>query len=219
MRKQFARVVLAASYVAAIMALAVPPAMAAGTWTVVEGPRWTSVTSSGTTFTMTDTTANLSFTCTVGTANGTVINESMGTNTAIGAITGSTFGSPMARCSGPLGSTATESQKTGTTATLNVGSFSLGVTTGTITDVDEIITITSILGPCTAEVKGTAGVTYTNSSQLLKFTAAGDNLKVSGTSGICGGIIRANDVITVNSGSGGETVTGAPTNPIQISQP
>jgi hypothetical protein len=81
------------------------------------------------------------------------------------------------------------------------------------------MTISSILGTCTAEVKGTAGITYTNSSDLLKFTTAGDSLKVTSVSGSCSGIINVNDVVTFNSGSGGETVTGSPTNPIQVSQP
>ncbi len=219
MRKHLARTVLVAGTIATAMGLAVPAAMAASTWTVTGGTNFTSTASSGTTFTLTDTTASLSFTCTVGTGAGTVTDESSGTNTAIGSITSSTFGSSSHKCSGPLGSTGTDSQKSGTTSTLNVSSYASGVTTGTITNVDHIMTISSILGTCTAEVKGTAGVTYTNSSDLLQFTTSGDSLKVTSTSGSCAGIIKVNDVVTFTSGSGGETVTGSPTNPIQVSQP
>jgi hypothetical protein len=219
MRKQLARTVLVAGTIAAAMGLAVPAAMAASTWTVTGGTNFTSAASSGTTFTLSDTTAGLSFTCTVGTGTGTVTDESSGTKTAIGSITASTFGSSSKKCSGPLGSTGTDTQKSGTTSTLNVSSYSGGVTTGSITNIDHVMTISSILGTCTAEVKGTAGITYTNSSDLLKFTTAGDSLKVTSVSGSCSGIINVNDVVTFNSGSGGETVTGSPTNPIQVSQP
>lgn len=219
MRKQLIRAALATGSVVAAMVVAIPPAMASGTWTVSEGPNWTSVVSSGTTFTLTDTTASLNFTCLVGTANGTVINETMGTLTTIGSVIGSTFGSAGAKCNGPLGSTGTAAQKSGTTATLNAVSFSGGTTTGNLSFVDEVMTISSILGACTAEVKGTAGVKYTNSSKLLQFTTAGDSLKVTTTSGKCVGIIKTNDVLTVNSGTGGETITGAPVSAITISQP
>jgi hypothetical protein len=219
MRKQLARTILVAGTIAAAMGLAVPAAMAASTWTVTGGTNFTSAASSGTTFTLSDTTAGLSFTCTVGTGTGTVTDESSGTKTAIGSITASTFGSSSKKCSGPLGSTGTDTQKSGTTSTLNVSSYSGGVTTGSITNIDHVMTISSILGTCTAEVKGTAGITYTNSSDLLKFTTAGDSLKVTSVSGSCSGIINVNDVVTFNSGSGGETVTGSPTNPIQVSQP
>jgi hypothetical protein len=219
MRKQLARTILATGTIAAAMGLAVPAAMAAGTWTVTGGTSFTATASSGTTFTLTDTTANLSFTCTVGTGSGTVTDESSGTNTAIGSITASTFGSSSKKCSGPLGSTGTDTQVSGTTSTLNVSSYSGGVTTGTITNIDHVMTISSILGTCTATVKGTAGITYTNKTDLLQFTTAGDSLKVTGTSGSCAGIVKTNDVVTFSSGSGGETVTGSPVNPIQVSQP
>jgi len=216
MRKQLARTLLAAGTVTAVLSLTVPAAMAAGTWTVTGGPNFTSAASSGTTFTLNDTTKNLSFSCTVGTGTGKVTDQSMSTNTAIGSITASTFGSSSHKCSGAFGSTGTSSQKASTTMTLNAGSFSGGVTTGTVTNVDHILSVSSILGNCTAEVKGTAGVTYTNSSSLLKFTTAGDSLKITSTT--CS-FLGVNDVVTFNSGNGGETVTGSPTNPIQVSQP
>jgi hypothetical protein len=219
MRKQLARTLLVAGTVAAAVGLAAPAALAAGTWTVTGGTNFTSAASSGTSFTLTDVTARASFTCSVGTGTGTVTDETSGTNTAVGSITAATFGSSAHKCTGPLGSTGTDSQKAGTTSTINVASFSAGKTTGTITNIDHVLTVSSFLGTCTAEVKGTAGVTYTNSSHLLQFTTAGDSLKVTSTSGNCAGIIKVNDVVTFTSGTGGETVTGSPVNPIQISQP
>src|SRR5262249_17307854 len=130
------------------------------------GTSFTSAASAGTTFTLTDVTHSASFTCSVGTSSGTVTDESMGTNTAIGSVTASAFGSAAHKCSGPLGSNGTSTQKAGTTATINVASYNsgTGVTTGTITNIDHTLTINSFLGTCTAEVKGTAGVTYKNST-------------------------------------------------------
>lgn len=220
MHRQLARTIFVTGTVAAALGLAIPAAMAAGTWTVSGGTNFTSKASTGTTFTLKDTTANLSFTCTVGTGSGTVTDETHGTKTAIGSIKASTFGSSTTKCKGPLGSTGTDTQKTGTTATLNVASFASGVTTGTVTNVDHVLTANDVLGKCTAEVKGTAGITYTNSSHLLKFTTTGDKLKVTSATGAgCAGLIKVNDVVTFTSGTGGETVTGSPVNPIKISQP
>jgi hypothetical protein len=219
MHKHLVRTLLVAGTVTAAMGLAIPAAMASGTWTVTGGTSFTSTASSGTTFTLKDTTASLTFTCSVGTGAGTVKDETSGTVTAIGSITSSTFGSSSKKCSGPLGSTGTATQAYGSTMTLNVASYSSPTTTGTITNVDVVMTVSSILGTCTATVKGTAGITYNNTSKVLGFTTSGDSLEVSSTSGSCDGIISSGDAVTFSSGSGGETVTGSPTNPIQVSQP
>ncbi len=93
------------------------------------------------------------------------------------------------------------------------------MTIGVITGFDEIMTISSILGTCTAEIKGTAGFKYTNSTKLLQLTTAGDSLTVTSTSGSCAGIIKTNDNFTISTGTGGITIIGSPTSPIQISQP
>ncbi len=212
MRKRLGAI-LAAGTLLAALCQASPPAMAAGTWTVTGGPNFTGTASSGTTFTITDTTSGASFTCTVVTVTGTVIDQSGGAN-AIGHVTSITF-----KCQGPLGSTATGTLKVGTTATINASTFSGGVTTLTFTGVDIVMTINSLIGTCTAEIKGTAGAKYTNSSHLLQFTTAGDSLSVTSASGACTGIIKVHDVITISSGTGGITLTGSPTSSIQISQP
>ncbi len=212
MRKQLARTILAAGTVAAMLSLAVPQAMAAGTWTVTGGKNFTSAQSNGTTFSLKDTTKNLNFSCTKGSGAGTVVNQSMSTNTAIGSITSSGFTS----CSGAFGSTGSDSQTAGTVSTLNAGVYAAPVTTGTITNVDHTLSVSSILGNCTAEVKGTAGITYNNTTHVLAFTVAGDNLKITKTN--CS-FFAVNDAVTFTSGTGGETVTGNPVNPIQVSQP
>ena len=212
MRNPLIRTLLAAGTAIAAMSLSVTPAMAAGTWSVTGGPNFTAAVSG--TITLTDTTSGLGFTCTVGSASGTVVDQSMSTNTAIATISGFFFGSASAKCHGPLGSTGTLTLKAGTVPTLNAVSYSDGVTTGTITGLDLILTINSI-GTCTAEIKGTAGFTYTNSTHILRLTTAGDNLKVTSTSGACTGIIKTGDAITI---TGELVITGSP-NPIQISEP
>jgi hypothetical protein len=217
MRKQLARTFLVAGTAIAAMGLAVPAALAAGTWTVTGGPSFTSAASTGTTFTLTDTTHSATFTCTVGTAAGTVTDQTSGPS-PFGSITASTFGSAAHKCSGPLGSTGTSTQKTGTTAKLNGISFAGGVTTGTITGIDHLFTASAFGINCSAEITGTAGVKFTNSSHLLQFTTTGDSLTVKSASG-CVGIIQAGDNVTFSSGTGGETVTGSPTSSIQISSP
>ncbi|SRR5712691_92489 len=217
MRKQLARTFLVAGTVVAAMGLAVPAAMAATTWTVTGGPSYTATASSGTTFTLTDTTHSATFTCTVGTAAGSVTDQTSGPS-PFGTVTSSAFGSSTHKCSGPLGSTGTSTQKAGTTASINGISFSGGVTTGTISGIDHLFTASAFGINCTAEVTGTAGVKFTNSSHLLQFTTTGDSLTVKSASG-CAGIIQTGDNVTFSSGSGGETVTGSPTSSIQISSP
>jgi len=210
MRKQLARTILAAGTAAVVLSLAVPPAMAAGTWTVTGGPNFTAKPATGATFKLTDG-AN-SFTCTAASAAGSVTDQSKSTNTNIGSVTASSFTS----CTGAFNSKGSDTQKAGTTSTLTVSSFSSPVTTGTITGVDHILSITSPIS-CSTEVTGTAGVTYNNTTHELNFTTAGDNLTVVGTG--CNGIINQGTHPTFSSSGGGEVVTGSPTNPIQISQP
>jgi hypothetical protein len=212
MRKQLAKTLLVAGTVAAAVGLAAPAALAAGTWTVTGGPNFTS---SGTgTFTLTDTTHSATFTCHVGAAAGSVTDQTSGPS-PFGSVTSSSFGTSSNKCSGPLGSTGTSNQKAGTTAKINGTSFLGGVTTGTITGVDHIFTASAFGINCTAEITGTAGVTYTNSTHVLAFTTAGDSLTVKSASG-CLGIITAGDHVTF---TGSETVTGSPTSSIQISSP
>lgn len=217
MHKQLKRAILATGTVTATLCLAVPAAMAAGTWTVSGGPSFTSMQSNGSTFTLTDTVTGSHFICTLATAAGVVHNEKQGDNTAIGSVTSATFGDATHLCVGPLTLTGTASLAPGATPTLNAGSYDSNtfVMTGTITGFDEILTA----GGCTIEVKGmgTAGVTYSDLTSLLQFTTSGDNLSVKSNN--CKGFgFNPTDAVTFSS-TGGETVTGNPNNPITVSQP
>jgi hypothetical protein len=214
MLRLLARMSLAAATITAVMTVSISTAMAAGTWTVTGGPSFTASASSGTTFTFTDTTHSATITCTKGTAAGSVTDQSSGPGT-FGTFTSSGFTS----CTAPVGCTVTIMLKAGTTAIINGVSFSGGVATGTITGLDLILTFKCLGSTCTAEVRGTIGFTYTNSSHLLQLTTAGDSLTVTSTSGSCAGIIQAGDNVTLSSGSGGWVITGSPTISIQISEP
>ncbi len=220
MRRRPARMLVAAGTIAVALGLAVPPAMAAGTWTVTGGTNFTMAFAPGTTFTLSDTTVGISFTCTAGTGAGTVINETSGTDTAIGSISNSTLGNAAHKCNGPIETTFTAAQKSGDVETLNAVSYNSAtkIATGTITNIDLLLTI-NFLSTCAAEIKGTAGVTYDNTNSLLQFITAGDALEITSTSGGCAGLIATGDVVTFKSGTGGESIAGNPLNPITIEQP
>lgn len=212
MRKQLTRAILVAGTLTAALSLGVPAAMAAGV-NVSGGPNFTSVQVSGTTFVLNDTTAGSGFTCTVATGSGSVTDGTSVPN-PIGSVATATFGSSGTPCKGTGGAAGvTGTSKQSGSASLNVASVNNGVATGTVTNAVEVLTAAS--GVCTITVKGTAGVTYTDSTAVLAFTVAGDNLSVTSTSGFCPGI-HSGDNVTFSSGSGGEKVTGSPTNPIQI---
>lgn len=218
MRKQLAKAILVAGTVTAAFGLGMSAALAVTTYTITGGPNFTWVQPSGTTFTLNDTTAGSGFTCAVSTGAGSVTDGSHNTS-AFGSVTSSTFGSSSTRCrgtGGAAGQTGTVSQKSGTTATLNISVISSGVITGTITNLDEILTTAN--GLCTIEVRGTAGVVYPDFFTRLQFTTAGDSLSVISTSGICLGVSKG-DTVTFSTGSGFEVVTGSPVNPISISFP
>ena len=226
MRKQLTRAILVTGTIAAALSLGVGPAFAVTLWTVNGGPNWTSVQSgSTTTFKLTDTTQSDSFTCKTATGAGTVTDEMQGTNTAIGSVTSGTFGDSNNLCtsSGIFGN-PTGTAKLTATSTLNVSSYNstTGVTTGTITNVASSLTASAFFASCTIVVKGTAGVTYTNSTHVLAFITTGDSLKVTSVSGTCPGV-AVNDVVTFASSNGGETVTGTNSmggsSPITITSP
>jgi len=220
MRKQLARTLLVAGTAAVAMSLAVPAAMAVVTCTVTGGPNFTATAKAGTTVTVKDTVTGSTLTCTAAAAAGTVVDQNMSPNTVIGHVTSSTFGNAAKKCNGPLGSTATSTHQTGPAPIIFVGyNPATDIAALSITGVDQLLTISSVLGACAGEVKGMAGVTYNNGNQLLQFTTAGDNLEVTSTAGPCAGIIATGDVVTITSGASGETVTGAPVNPITIRQP
>lgn len=206
MRKQLARATLVAGTVAAALCLSIPAALAAVTVTVSGGTSFTSTQTTGASFKLTDATTNQTFTCTKGSSAGTVT-DGTHENNPFGSVTSNSFSS----CTNGFVS-GSSSQKTGTTASLNGLTYSAPVETGTITNVDETLTITGI---CSTEVKGTAGVTYNNNTHVLAFTTAGDSLSVQNNN--CSPFVKSGD--TVQFSGSGETVTGSPVNPIQVSNP
>ena len=217
MRTQLAKISLAATAVAALAVFTGPAALAAGTWTVTGGTSLSGAPASGTTFTFTDTANSQSLACTGGAIAGTVTDESGSANAAVSALTSLRFTS----CTGPLGLSGSVAQATGTAATLNATSYNSGskLTTGTITSLNLNMTLSGALGTCAATIKGTAGITYSDTTLLLRFTTAGDSLKVTSTSGSCAGFVATGNPITLSSGTGGFILTGSPTNPIVIKQP
>ena len=154
-----------------------------------------------------------------GVASGTVTDQNMSMNTTVGTMSALAFGSLTKKCAGPLGSTATSVQQAGVQITLMVNSSAAGVVVGVVVGVDLVTTISGIFGTCASEIKGSAGIQYNTSTGLLQFITPGDSLSVSSTSGSCPGLPKTGDVMTLSSGTGGLAVTGAPVNPILISQP
>lgn len=217
MRKQLTRAMLVTGTVAAALCLGIPAAVAANTWTVTGGTNFKALESPSAAFVLTDLTAGSDFVCMTGFAKGTVTDERDGTNTAVGSVTESTFGDSNNQCQGTgnaAGVKGTIAQKS--TATLNVSTYNSPNSTGTITNVDEILTAAG--GLCTMEVTGTAGVTYNNTTDVLTFTSTGDRLSVRSASTLCVGF-HIGDTVTFFSGPGGLEVTGIPNNPIQVLQP
>jgi hypothetical protein len=223
MRKQLMKAILAAGTVAAALSLGVPAAFAVTTFSVSGGTNFTSTAASGTTFTLTNGSNN--FTCTVGSSAGTVTDQSHSTNTKIGTVTSASFGSSTTPCHGPFSSSGTAADNAcggaGQPAcpVLNVSSFSSPTATGTITGIDNTLTVHNLPfspNPCTIHVTGTAGVTYNNTTHVLAFTTANDNLSIVSSGTTCN---FATGSVTFSSGSGGETVTGSPTNPVQVTSP
>jgi hypothetical protein len=213
MRKELARTVLVVGSAAVAMVMGISPAMASGTWTVTGGPSFTAVQSGS--ITINDSTSSGSFACSVAGASGSVTDQTHAANANVGSMTSLTFGSASHKCSGPLGATATISEKSGTTALMTANSFAGGVTSG-VADIDIVFTISSILGTCTAEAKGPVSFTYDDSTGRLQFISTGSGLTVTSTSGSCAGIIKSGDVLFI---SGTIIVTGSPVSVIEISQP
>ena len=155
MRKQLIRTLLVAGTAVAAMGLAVPAAVASGTWTVTGGPSYTATASSGTTFTLKDTTNSATFTCTVGTAAGSVTDQTSGAS-PFGTVTTPPSAVRPTSAAAPSAAPAPAPTKAGTTAHINGTWFTGGVTTGTISGIDHIFTASAFGINCTAEITGTA---------------------------------------------------------------
>jgi hypothetical protein len=160
---------------------------------------WSGSVASGSTINITDTTAGLTTTCTTGAIAGTT----QAGNPPVLAMTSFTLGSSSKRCTAPLGGTATFALASGISVPVNYTSYSGGIVAFSMASMKVVLTETGPAGTCTAQIAGSAGVTYNATDDLLQFTPAGDSLKVTDTSGGCAGLVKTGDVLTINSGSGG----------------
>jgi len=187
MLRHLAKAALSAGIIAAALSVAAP-AFATTTFTVSGGTSWTGVNSgpimAG------------GFSCSVSTMAGTIKNGSGLSGTDIGEITSWTFGNSSKPCTGSSGSTMTGAQASGVNAHINFVSFSNGVITGSVSNIDFIVHISDLFGTCTAAVSGTANFTYSGGD--LDFTGTGTLTVSSATGSGCAGVITAGDSLTLS---------------------
>lgn len=198
MRKYSASAIVVAT--AAVSALALAPPAFADTWSVTGGGTIAASLASGTNAVLRDVSTGQNINCSVATSGGEVPDGTGLPGTGIGSITSATFGTSSSKCSGPFFSTFTSVLKPGSTWQLNAVSYANGVTTGTITGVDTLVTGSSIFGSCNSEVTGEVdSVTYDNATGQLKIAADSvPNLTISNVTGSgCAGLIRNNDKATL----------------------
>ncbi|MFB9834490.1 hypothetical protein [Actinoallomurus acaciae] len=194
MRKFVASSLAVGAATAGMIALSAPSALAA-TWTVTNpdsSGTFTSALLSGTTVAFRDTTTSQPFTCTSSSIPGTATSGTGKPDTGLATLSTGSFSG----CKGNLGSTGTA---TLTSGSLNGVSYSSGVTTGTITGVNATLSISDLLGTCSAAVSGEVdNVTYTNSTGQLKVVAdTTPHLTITSATGSgCAGLINAGDSAT-----------------------
>jgi hypothetical protein len=208
------------------MALTVPSAFAsAGTWTVTpSNTAWTatlagnsSVSGDPVEFVLTDTTAGVSITCTVGSASGTT-GSSPNTTGLLATITSSSFGSTTIRCTDILGDPWTVTQVPGTMWDLNALSYdsATGVTTIDITNISALVSGSINGTACSFDITGTANGTYTNPGTQTSpggLQVTGASLTISNTTAGCSSSV--NGLITIGDGDSATFTVGcAITNPI-----
>ena len=181
MRRKLLLILGSSATAAAVLGLGANAALAA-TWTVSNGGTNLGATQSGNA-TMKDVTTSNTLTCTSGTAKVTIANGTGLSGTGIGTIPSITYGG----CTGPLSISFSVTQVG--TWNLNASSYSGGVTTGTVSNIDA--KLSGLL--CTAEVTGTASSTYTNSTGTLAVSRDGNLLTVKSAS--CLGVLNKNDVV------------------------
>ncbi|HVB46368.1 MAG TPA: hypothetical protein VNF47_27175 [Streptosporangiaceae bacterium] len=192
MRKQLAKLALAGGVIVTALGVAIPAY--ASTWTVSGGTSWSATNS--TTVTLKDTTHGTSFSCSVAKAAGSMKNGTGLAGSGIGSITSSSFGNSTSKCSGSFGATGTAVQASGSTELINAVSYSSGVTTGTVSNIDTILSVSDLFGTCTATATGTANSTYTNSSGTLAFVGTGPLTIASATGSGCAGVITTGDSVS-----------------------
>jgi hypothetical protein len=186
----------------------------AATWTATIGGVATGsgayTAASTTSLKLTDTTTNITVTCTTGTAKGTV--PQLGHNvspTPIATITGTTWTS----CTG-AGLTFAVTQVG--TWNLNATSYTSPTTKGNLTGISAKLSATG----CTFNVTGATDGSYTNGTQILSVApvaGSGHTLSISGVSG-CFGVV-ANGHTASFSGSYKVSATSPNTGALVISSP
>jgi hypothetical protein len=202
---------VAAAAAAAVVAIGSTPAFAA-TFTVTNGGDFIAVS---TNVQFINVSTGSSFGCTNSTVRGNAPN---GTGDGIGiAFLNGTF----TGCTGTGGSTGSANLTSGR---VDASSFSGGVTTGTISGINAILTLSNLFGTCNATVTGSLGannMTYTNSTstaQISPDTARPTTLRIGTASGSgCAGLINPGDSTTFQA-TYTVTTNGSPIGP-QISSP
>jgi hypothetical protein len=214
MRKPLGSSIFVGGAAACAIALSTPAAFAAG-FTVTNDNADGSFSvglKSGTTVTFKDVNTNQTFTCTASTINGSAPAGTDRSN-PVATITGGSF----TGCTGPLSSKGSATISAGG---LNAVSYDSATDTvsGNISGISAALTINSILGACNATVTGSVGNnnqdTYANGTGTLTLTPdpATQTLKIASTSGICAGLINANDLVTFQA----TYVVTSPTPPLTV---
>lgn len=196
MRTITKRSLFATAVAAAALGLTVTSASATAqaTYTVVNPNANGSFTASlkaGTTADLLDTVTGQSVTCYSATASGTATNGVHASGTNLATISSATFGNAVSDpCDGPLGSSF--SAVSTSTISLNATSYSAGVTSGSLSNVNVTITGDTLFGVCTAKISGTASnAKYTNSTGELSITN-GAGLTISNVSN-CASLMNNGD--------------------------
>jgi hypothetical protein len=174
-------------------------AAAQATWTVTNpaaDDKFTAVNVTGTTAVLTNKSTGAQVTCRTISATGSAVDGVRASGDGLATIQTANFGSSTAKCSGPLGSTWVAVSNA--PMTLNGTTYSAGVTKGTITGIDVKLTGTSLVGTCTARIKGSANTgSYTNATGVLEIlNDATPALTISEVSGSCAGLLNNGNVAT-----------------------
>ena len=205
MHKRLTAAILGSGAVALAVGLGATTAMAStstapkATWTITPGGAVTG--SSGKTI-LKDKVTGTTLSCTSSAAQATLKSGSGQTN-PIGKITSVTF----SNCTGPGGLvfTATTSASPTNPYPLTASSYASGVTHGSVSNIKASISGTgcsATVGGTTATSTGKVGVSYTNSTAILK--TSGGNLHIWNVSSGCLGLAHNGDPATLK---GNVTIT------------
>jgi len=83
----------------------------------------------------------------------------------------------------------------GTSSSINLVSYSNGVTIGDFSGIDWTFNVSDLFGSCTFVVTGTTNFTYTNSTAILAFTGSGSLITQTTTGSGCAGVFTAGDTV------------------------